>query len=105
MLEVIQELEQIDSNEISIKEISSLLEERHGDGLGRKITPHWVGYVVRKKLRLRTEKRHGSYVITPSEKAKLIRLFEKYGVSTLAGDLGDSGDFKMDAPRPEPLNS
>ena len=105
VLEVIQELEQIDSNEISIKEISSLLEERHGDGLGRKITPHWVGYVVRKKLRLRTEKRHGSYVITPSEKAKLIRLFEKYGVSTLAGDLGDSGDFKMDAPRPEPLNS
>jgi len=59
----------------------------------RKVTPHWIGRVVRRKLGLKTEKRHGSYVVAATEGPKLARLFEKYGVSTGQGDLGDSGDF------------
>lgn len=109
VLEVIQELTLVDGDNLSIKEISSLLEERHGEDLGRKITPHWVGYMVRKRLGIRTEKRHGSFVLASSEKPKLRRLFEKYGLegtdSKRAGDLGDSGDFKPDTNNTEPLVS
>jgi hypothetical protein len=54
----------------------------------RKITPHWVGHIVRRKLGLKTGKHHGSYVIASSEGPKLIGLFEKYGVSTTPGGLG-----------------
>lgn len=57
----------------------------------RQITPHWaVGYLIRKKLELKTEKHHGYYVIAVSEGPKLTRLFEKYGVDADSGDLGDS---------------
>ena len=48
---------------------------------------------MRRKLGLKTEKRHGSYVIAAIEGPKLARLFEKYGVSTGQGDLRDSEDF------------
>ena len=47
---------------------------------------------MRRKLGLKTEKRHGSYVIASSEGPKLARLYEKYDVSNGQGDLGDSGD-------------
>lgn len=82
VLEGIQEVALLDENNISIKEVSSRLEERHGEDLGRKITPHWVGYVIRKRLGLRTEKRRDGYVIAGSESVKLARLFEKYGITT-----------------------
>ena len=49
---------------------------------------------MRRKLGLKTEKRHGSYVVAATEGPKLARLYEKYGVSNGQGDLGDSGDFQ-----------
>jgi hypothetical protein len=67
--------------------------EQHGEDFERKITPHWIGH-VRRKLGLKTEKRHGSYLIAVAENSRLARLFEKYGVSISQGDLGDSGDFE-----------
>ena len=48
---------------------------------------------MRRKLGLKTEKRHGSYVVAATEGPKLARLYEKYGVPTNPGNLGDSGDF------------
>ncbi|HVA01094.1 MAG TPA: hypothetical protein VMV34_05485 [Terriglobia bacterium] len=57
-----------------------------------RITPHRVGYLIRRKLGLKTEKHHGHFVIAVSEGPKLARLFEKYGISSVQGDLGDSGD-------------
>src|SRR2546428_1230422 len=97
VLAIIQELQGLgDGSGISIKEIASRFIEQHGEDFERKVTPHWVGRIVRRKLGLKTEKRHGSYVVAATEGAKLARLFEKYGVSTGQGDLGDSGDFAGD---------
>jgi hypothetical protein len=78
---------------LSIKEIANRFIERHGEDFERRVTPHWVGHLVRRKLGLKTEKRHGSYVLAASEGLKLARLYEKYGVLTGEGDLGDSGDL------------
>ena len=56
-----------------------------------------VGYLVRKKLGLKTERRETGYVIRSGEKPKLERLLEKYGLSLLnsmnSGDeaVGTSG--------------
>jgi hypothetical protein len=94
VLEIIRDLQLLnDGAGIAIKEIASRFIEQHGEDFERKVTPHWVGHIVRKKLQLKTEKRHGSYVIAATEGPKLARLYEKYGVSTNPGDLGDSGDF------------
>ncbi len=35
----------LDKGNFSVKEISDRLAELHGEDLGRKITPHWVGYI------------------------------------------------------------
>jgi hypothetical protein len=49
--------------------------------------------IVRRKLRLKTEQRHGGYMIAASEDAKLTRLYEKYGITGRAVDFVDSVDF------------
>jgi hypothetical protein len=97
VLEIIEELHGSSHGlGLSIREIASRFIERHGEEFERKVTPHWIGQIVRRKLGLRTEKRHGSYVIGDSERAKLLRLYEKYGVAASSGDLGDSGDFRRE---------
>ena len=77
---------------LSIRKITDRFMELHLMDYERKITPHWIGQIVRRKLGLKTEKRHGSYVIADSEGHKLDRLYEKYGIAAESGDLGDSGD-------------
>lgn len=65
---------------LSIKGITGWFTDRHGDDYERKITPKWIGSIIRKKLNLKTNKSHGVFVIPPSEKPKLERLYEKYGI-------------------------
>jgi hypothetical protein len=98
----------------SIKEITSWFVDRHGEEYDRKVTAKWIGGIIRKKLQLKTQKSHGVFVIPPSEKPKLERLYEKYGIDPPEGssdrdiavlpapdersghlvDLGDIGDFE-----------
>jgi hypothetical protein len=96
VLEVVQDLRESPyANGISIKEITERVSERCGDDFDRKVTPRWIGNVIRHRLGLKTEKRHGNYVIATTEGAKLTRLLEKYGIATeghVAGDVGDLGD-------------
>jgi len=93
VLEIIRELREEGEVSPSIKDITSRFIDRHSEDFERKITPHWIGQIVRRKLGLRTEKRHGSYVIRAAESPKLARLSEKYGIDPDRGNLGDSGDF------------
>src|SRR5438876_631882 len=82
-LEIIQELQLLnDGAGIAIKEIASRFIEQHGEDFERKVTPHWIGRVVRRKLQLRTERRREGYVIAVGEESKLARLFEKYGIAS-----------------------
>ena len=71
------------------KKIGERFAAAHGEDFERKITPHWIGHIVGRKLGLKTEKHHGSYVIASTEGPKLARLFEKYGIAPVQGDSGD----------------
>jgi hypothetical protein len=95
VLEVIRQLEEFSEGRgVSIKEITERLIERHGEDFGRKITPHWVGHIIRRKLGLRTERRDSNYVIHAAEGPKLKRLFDRYGLSpTPQADSTDFTDF------------
>jgi hypothetical protein len=80
VLEVIAQIRSEENGELSIKAITERFIAEHGQDYDRKITPHWVGHIIRKKLGLRTEKRHGNYVISPIDEDRLTRLLEKYGI-------------------------
>ncbi|MBI1894648.1 MAG: hypothetical protein HYS14_11105 [Candidatus Rokubacteria bacterium] len=82
ILEIIRELLGASPDaRLSIKEIASWFADRYGNEYERRITTKWVGTIVRKKLHLKTQKRHGVYVIPPAEWPKLEGLYAKYGVT------------------------
>ena len=91
VLEIIQELGESPYRiEPTIKEITRRFADRHGKEMDRKVTPHWIGYVIRKKLGLKTERHDSNYVIAVSEGPKFDRLLEKYGLSKSSTDFTDS---------------
>jgi hypothetical protein len=94
---------------VSVKEIANWFIDRHGEDYERKVTPKWIGSIIRKRLRLQPERVHGVFVVPPAELPKLKRLYIKYGLQgaepasnppqeavpqdlfTPAGGLGDLG--------------
>jgi len=46
----------------------------------RKITPKWIGGIIRRELNIKTEKGRTHFLIPRSEAGKLERLYEKYGI-------------------------
>lgn len=80
VLEVIRDLLQDGRSRLEVGQIADWFADRHGFDYERQITPRWVGYLIRKKLHLKTRKSRGVYVIPEGEREKLERLYEKYGV-------------------------
>jgi hypothetical protein len=83
MLEIIRDLTAASDNpRLSIREIAAWFIDRYGDEYERKITNKWIGYIIRKRLNLKTQKSDGIFVIPLlEEQAKLDRLYQKYGLS------------------------
>lgn len=65
---------------VSVKAIADGVAERVGEDWERKVTPHWIGSILRRKLGLRTERREAGYVVPPEEGGKIDRLLERYGL-------------------------
>ncbi len=80
ILEVIRDLLASESTPPSVKAITSWFADRHQDEYDRKITSKWIGYVLRRKLHLRSERRSGNFVIPPAETEKLDMLYARYGI-------------------------
>jgi hypothetical protein len=59
----------------------------------RKITERWIGPIVRRKLRLRTQKVQGVYVVPPTEEPLLKLMFNRYGISAIDGEAKEVGDI------------
>jgi hypothetical protein len=68
-----------------------------GDEYERKVTARWIGGILRRKLRLPTERRHGCYVSPREAFPQIARLTERYGLEsdpppeTTPDPLGDFG--------------
>lgn len=97
VLQVVRDL-QTAGEALSLKEITAWFADRFSDEYERKITAKWIGYVVRKKLQLRTVKSHGNFLIGPDQKREIDRLCSKFGVDVQEGDSsrvanGDRVDF------------
>jgi hypothetical protein len=100
VLEVIQHLQRRRSK-LAVGEITSAFIDRFGEEYERPITNKWVGFIIRRKLHVKTQKSHGTFVIPLGEEERLRRLYDKYGlvepspgdqVTENSRDLGEMGD-------------
>ena len=90
ILEIIRDmLASDDQAALSVKEITSWFVERHGTEYERKLTPKWVGSLIRRGLGLRTQKSHGVFVVSRQEEPTLKRLYEKYGIDPVKSGAAD----------------
>ena len=71
---------------IPLAEMTTLFIERHGVDYYRSITNRYIGYLLRKRLRLHPHKSHGVYVVPLSEKSKIEALCVRYGISRNSSD-------------------
>jgi hypothetical protein len=85
VLEVIRDVLALSpSGTASMREVAKFFTERHAEDYDRKITPKWIGSIIRRSLQLKTHKSHGVFVVSSGESPKLARLYEKYGVVSSA---------------------
>lgn len=80
LLSVVHELEE-EGQALSVSAIAERFRDRHGFNYDHRITPRWTGFILRRRLLLKTRKSHGVFVIPPSEQPKLKRLYARYGVA------------------------
>jgi hypothetical protein len=66
---------------IPVKKITALYNRTYGKEYGRPATPKWMGGIICKRLNLKTYKSKGIFVVGPGEQAKLIALYNRYGVT------------------------
>ena len=65
---------------VSVGDITRQFVVAYGSDYERKITHKWIGTLIRTKLHLKTQKSNGRFVVPVTEKEKLDRLYERYGV-------------------------
>jgi predicted house-cleaning noncanonical NTP pyrophosphatase (MazG superfamily) len=67
---------------VSIKEITSRYMEEYGDKTdsGKPVNTKWIGWILRKNLKLKTKREERGYIIPKPEIQKLENLFRKYGI-------------------------
>lgn len=82
VLEILQVLTTgvFSQQEPALKTITSHFIDAHENEYDRKITVRWIGSLL-KRLGFKTERRSDGYVIPASERSKLERLYEKYGLT------------------------
>jgi hypothetical protein len=68
---------------IAVAEIAAALTDRYGTEYDWPITNRWIGGILRRRLRIRTYKSHGVYVVPISERPKIELLCGRYGVSLI----------------------
>lgn len=68
--------------DLPLRDITSRFIERYAEEMDRKVTPKWIGGIIRRRLGLRTARRCGAYVIPATERPRLEQLYEKYGVAS-----------------------
>lgn len=82
VLEVVLSLSETkDRRYIAVAEITGMFIKRFGSEYERPITPRYIGYLLRNRLRLYTYKRHGNYVLPPTQAEHLAVLAERYGIA------------------------
>lgn len=79
MTEVLASLFAAEAGQPALTAIAAAFNIAAGDHLTRPISPKWVGWFLRTRLRLSTVRVRGVFVVPESERAKVAALVERYG--------------------------
>jgi hypothetical protein len=85
VLEVIRDLV-AEGSRLAIQDITRLFLARYGDQYERRVTPRWIGSLVRRRLGLKPSRSTGVFTLGPEDVARLSSLYARYGVATTSGD-------------------
>lgn len=67
---------------VSIQDIADEFSARHGSAYAKRVTPRWIGSIVRRRLGLRPTRGTGVFLLPPDEIARLAPLYKRYGVES-----------------------
>jgi hypothetical protein len=81
-LEVIRDLvARGPESRLAIQDITAEFMARYGAEYERRITPRWIGSVVRRRLGLKPSRATGIFTLGPEQVARLKTLYARYGIS------------------------
>ena len=65
---------------LAIQDITRVFLARYGDLYERRVTPRWIGSLVRRRLGLKPSRTTGVFTLGPEDVARLASLYVRYGV-------------------------
>ena len=83
VLAVIRDLVARPNARLAIQDITTEFIARYGDEYERRVTPRWVGSLVRRRLGLKPSKSTGIFMLGPEDVARLASLYVRYGVEPI----------------------
>ena len=69
------------SARLSVQDVTNEFTSRFGDEYARRVTPRWIGSIMRRRLGLRPSRSTGVFTLGPEEIPKLQQLYVRYGVT------------------------
>jgi hypothetical protein len=88
ILEIIRELNgEVHKHSIPIMEIAQRFAARFGDEYERRVTPRWIGTILRQRLHLTPHKTNGRFVLPVAGSNRLETLYARYGVAAAQDSL------------------
>lgn len=80
VLEAIRDLV-AEGSRLAIQDITRLFLARYGDQYERRVTPRWIGSLIRRRLGLKPSRTTGVFTLGPEDVARLAALYVRYGVA------------------------
>jgi len=80
VLHVIRDLVAQPGARLAIQDITKEFVRRYGDEYERRVTPRWVGSLVRRRLGLKPSRSTGIFTLGPEEVARLASLYKRFGI-------------------------
>jgi len=71
---------------LAIQDITREFLARYGAEYERRVTPRWIGSLVRRRLGLKASRSTGIFTLGPEEVARLASLYARYGVKISGSD-------------------
>jgi hypothetical protein len=68
---------------LSVQDITDEFSARHGTEYAKRITPRWIGSILRRRLGLRPTRSTGVFTVGPEDVRSLAALYARYGVAPL----------------------
>ena len=76
---------------LAIQDITQEFIHRYGDEYERRITPRWVGSLVRRRLGLRPSRSTGVFTLGPEDVARLAALYKRFGLVPMEQETVEEG--------------